>query len=168
MAKAKKKKWKVVAAFVAVVVAVGGLFTLFKKDDKLEKLNGLDFKVAAVDDEGKVYDSDTAIVTKEKISTNELTITYDDDVKIEYRIHTYTKDGVYIGPLDWMTEDYKFSVEDEGSSAVYAIIEVRPQEGVDEDGKISWREKIDYLKGIEVEYNPELIETEESGEGVEE
>ena len=155
--KAKNKKiLKIVGGVLGAVVAFGAIFSIFKADDEV-KLNSTKFEIAAVDKEGKVYESDTAIVTKDLISVNELKIEYKKDAEVEYRVHFYDGDKEYVSSTEWMQKDYEYEAV-EGIEVVYAHVEIRPLD--DDDGKVGFFEKNGYVNDIEVKYNPELLEFE--------
>lgn len=164
-AKGKKKVWKIVGIVLAAVLALGAIFTIFKADDE-KKLNAFDYEIAAVDSEGKVYESDTAIVTKDMVSVNDLKVEYTEDAEVEFRVHLYDEDGKYLSSTEWLQEDYEYKAT-EGSTAVNAHIEVRPLD--DNDGRVGFFEKGGYVNDIKVTYNPELvkIEAEDSTAGEE-
>lgn len=166
MAKAKKKGakkvWKVVGIVAAVMLGVGAIGAIFSADaNKAKTLNAFDYEISAVDAEGKVYESDVSITTKNVISVNELKIEYTKDANVEYRVHFYDKYEGFVNSTEWLQEDYEYASE-EGSEAVYAHIEIRPIE--DEDGRVDVFELSGYANDIEVSYNPEIIDVDDSEE----
>ncbi len=152
-AKGKKKVWKIVGIVLGIVLALGAIVTIFKADDE-KKLNAFDYEIAAVDAEGKVYESDTAIVTKDVVSVNKLKVEYTEEAEVEFRVHLYDEDGKYLSSTEWLQEDYEYEAV-EGSMAVNAHIEVRPLD--DNDGRVGFFEKGGYVNDIKVTYNPELV-----------
>ena len=167
MAKAKKKGakkvWKVVGIVAAVMIGIGAIGAIFSADaNKAKTLNAFDYEISAVDAEGKVYESDVSITTKDVVSVNELKIEYTKDANVEYRVHLYDEDEKYLSSTDWLQEDYEYAAE-EGSKAVYAHIQIRPIE--DEDGRVDVFELSGYANDIKVSYNSEIVDTDATEEG---
>ena len=146
----------------AVMLGFGAIGAIFNADsNKTQTLNAFNYEISAVDAEGKVYESDVSITTKDVISVNELKIEYTKDANVEYRVHLYDEDEKYLSSTNWLQEDYEY-VAEEGSEAVYAHIEIRPLE--DEDGRVDVFELSGYANDIEVSYNPEIINVDDSEE----
>lgn len=151
MAKAKMKWFHWVLVALAAIVGMGAVSGLANKDEK--KLNAFDYEQATIEG-GKVSEGEGTLVS-DYFSVNEMTVDIKDDAKVTYQIHFFDEDKKYVSSTEEVSEDFKYEAT-EGSTIVYARIEITPTD--DEDGEISFFEKIEYARQIEVTYNPELLE----------
>lgn len=155
---AKKKGSKVlkwVAIGAAALIAIGGVTALLGANDDEKTVSAFAWERSAVDEKGRIYESDAAIVT-DYISANELSIEYGKDAEFTYRVHLYNEDKEYVETTLDLTTDYEYKAAT-GSTIVYAVVEVDVPKD-DEDGKISLIEKFEYANQLTITYNPELIE----------
>lgn len=145
MAKKANLKWYhwllIGVAGIVTVSAVAGVS--YASKDEL-KLNAGAYKVADVDEQGRVYEADTAIVSK-LIETKEVELKFDKDAEITVFIHWYDKDEAFLSSTAGTTESGTVTAVE---NAEYLRIEIVHET----DTEISFTEKIEYSGMVDVIY----------------
>ena len=145
MAKKANLKWYhvvgIVAAGLVTVSAIAGVS--YASKDEL-KLNAAAYKVADVDEQGRVYEADTAIVSK-LIETKEVELKFDKDAEITVLIHWYDKDEAFLSSTAGTTESGTVTAVE---NAEYLRIEIVHET----DTEISFTEKIEYSGMVDIIY----------------
>ena len=145
MAKKANLKWYhvvgIVAAGLVTVSAVAGVS--YASKDEL-KLNAAAYKVADVDEQGRVYEADTAIVSK-LIETKEVELKFDKDAEITVLIHWYDKNEAFLSSTAGTTESGTVTAVE---NAEYLRIEIVHET----DTEISFAEKIEYSGMVDIIY----------------
>lgn len=170
MAKKNTKKiFGIAAGALAGVVAIVGLTALITRDDdKTKVLKASDYQVCMLDDTTGKTDKDNAggISTKSFYKLEDLdSIEVDKDADVKYYVNVYDEDKIFI-QVDEYTGDLKASdkIAYENLGATYFKIEI-----VDtKDEEISWLEKFDLVKAVDVTLSEGTSAEEDSEEETEE
>lgn len=136
-------------AGVAAITAVGfGVKTIvdYTKDD-LKQIS-LNYEVGNLGADGKFVDNEGTLYTKEAFGCYGLQVKPDFDSTVNYQIFYYDILDNYISSTSSLSDG--FSGESPVNGA-YARIVIEPRN--DEDGKISWAEKIKYPSQLTVKVN---------------
>ena len=144
MAKSKMKWYHwvgIAAAGIVTVSAIAGVS--YASKDEL-KLNAGAYKVADVDEQGRVYEAETAIVSK-LIETKEVELKFDKDAEVTVFIHWYDKDEAFLSSTAGTTESGTVKAVE---NAEYLRIEIVHKT----DTEISLMEKIEYSGMVDIIY----------------
>ena len=95
----------IAVAGIVTVSAIAGVS--YASKDEL-KLNAGAYKVADVDEQGRVYEAETAIVSK-LIETNEVEVEFEKDAEVTVIVHYYDKDEAYISSTAGTKENGKIT-----------------------------------------------------------
>ena len=145
MAKAKGLKWwQWLLIVLAVIVGLGAIAGVSYASRDEVKLNSAAYQVAAVDEQGRVYESKTAIVSK-FIETDEVELVFEEKAEVSVTIHYYDKDETYLSSTEAMTEETELTAPE---GATYMRIEIVHED----DDEISFLEKIEYVGQVDVIY----------------
>ena len=131
----------IVAAGIVTVSTIAGVS--YASKDEL-KLNAGAYKVADVDEQGRVYEADTAIVSK-LIETKEVELKFDKDAEVTVIIHYYDKDEAFLSSTAGTTESGTVTAIE---SAEYMRFELVHET----DTEISLMEKIEYSGMVDIIY----------------
>ncbi len=145
MAKKAGLKWWQWLAIALGVVVVGGAVagvSIASKDEL--KLNAGAYQVADVDEQGRVYEAKTAIVSK-FIETEEAEIVFEDKAEVSLQAHFYDEDEGYVSSSAVMTEDGTIALPDGAKYMRFEIVH-------EEDDEISFMDKIEYAGQVDVIY----------------
>lgn len=133
-------------AGVAAITAVGfGVKTIvdYTKDD-LKQIS-LNYEVGNLGTDGKFVDNESTLYTKEAFGCYGLQIKPDFDSTVNYQIFYYDILDNYISSTSSLSDSY---IEEAPVNGAYARIVIEPID--DEDGKISFLEKLNYSKQLTV------------------
>ena len=145
MAKKAGLKWWQWGAIALGAIVIAGTVTgvsIASKDEL--KLNAGAYQVADVDEQGRVYEAKTAIVSK-FIETDEAEIVFEDKAEISLQAHFYDKDEGYVSSSAVMTEDGTIALPDGAKYMRFEIVH-------EEDDEISFMDKIEYAGQVDVIY----------------
>lgn len=144
---AKSKTIGIVATVLSVLALAGvaASAVVLNKQVKTVELNGWDYKVATLDEEGNVDESKANVVTKKFITVDGLDIQIADEAEITYQVFFYDNDQAFISNTEAMSSDFDGTAPE---GAEYAKILITHEE----DDEITFFEKFDYVKQIEVEF----------------
>lgn len=144
MKKKTKKLLMWVGALLGAVVVLGSATALSRGDTvKLNRFTG--FEVGAVETDGKVDSEAKTNIVSNMVAVEKLTVKVGEGMT--YKIHYFDEDGEYLESTESMTSDYDENVM-KPAGAKKAIVEIT----VTDDDDISFRERLDYLKDVTVEY----------------
>ena len=149
-----KNLFKIIALAMAGIVAVTAIFFVVKaivnytKDDL--KTISPSFEVGSLGSDGKYVDDESTLYTKEAFGCSGLQIKPDFDSTVNYQIYYYDILDNYISSTEVLSEGYSGEAPLNGA---YARMVVIPQN--DEDGKISWTEKMSYPKYLTIKVKKE-------------
>lgn len=144
MAKSKMKWYHwvgIVAAGIVTVSAIAGVS--YASKDEL-KLNAGAFKVADVDEQGRVYEAETAIVSK-LIETKEAEIEFDNDSEVTVIVHYYDKDEQFISSTTGTKVDGKITAPEGAKYMRFELVH-------EDDDEISFTDKIEYCGMVDIIY----------------
>lgn len=142
--KAGLKWWQWLAIALGAIVIAGTVtgVSIASKDEV--KLNAAAYQVADVDEQGRVYEAKTAIVSK-FIETDEIEVVFEDKAEVSVQAHFFDKDEAYLSSSAVMTEDGTITLPE---GATYARIELVHET----DTEISFTEKIEYAGQVDIIY----------------
>ena len=131
-----------VAALTAVGFGVKAIVDYTKNDLKTISPS---FEVGNLGADGKFVDDESTLYTKEAFACEGLQVKLDFDNQINYQVFYYDILDNYVSTLSVLAESSGLAVP---INAAYARLVIIPTN--DEDGKISWTEKISYPKQMSV------------------
>lgn len=140
----KRKILKTISLAVLGLGVLGGVIAVtnhFIQRD--EKSITPSYEIGGLDANGKYFEDNSSIYTKERFACEGLKATLDFDSTINYQIFYYDILDNFISSSDVLTGGYS---DDAPLNGAYARIEVTPLN--DEDGKVSWSEKMKYSKQL--------------------
>ena len=145
MAKNQKMAWwKWVLIGVAAIVGVSAIAGVsYASKDEL-KLNAGAYRVADVDEQGRVYEAETACVSM-MIETTSAKLDFESKADVTVYVHYYDKDEKFLSSSEALNADVDLTAPE---NAEYMRFEIVP-EGDDE---ISALEKIEYVNQVEIVY----------------
>lgn len=142
----RKKIIKTIGLIVLGLGVLGGVIAItshfIKKDDVSIHPT---FKVGGLNANGKYVEDKTTLYTEDKFACEGLKVTLDFDATIDYQIFYYDVVDNYISSTDIMSEGFSGELP---LKCAYARIMILPNN--DDDGKISWTEKIKYANQIDI------------------
>lgn len=145
MAKGKGLKWwqwaLIGVAGIVTVSAIAGVS--YASKDEL-KLNAGAYKVADVDEQGRVYEAETAIVSKLVESTS-AELEFDDKAEVTVYVHYYDKDEKFLSSSEGLTADTTITAPE---GAEYMRFELVHKS----DDEISLLDKIEYVGQVDIVY----------------
>lgn len=148
----KLKTKKILKTFSLVLLGlatIGGVTTLTTHLIKNDKVTiHPTFEVGGLNAQGKYEEDKSTLYTKEKFACEGLQATLDFDSTINYQIFYYDILDNFVSSTDVITKGYSVSAPTNGA---YARIEIIPTN--DEDGKISFKEKYNYSKQLNLKVN---------------
>lgn len=144
MAKSKMKWYHWLLVGVAGIVTVSAIAGVsYASKDEL-KLNAGAFKVADVDEQGRVYEAETAIVSK-LIETKEVEIEFDKDAEVTVIVHYYDKDENFLSSTAGTTKDGKVTAPEGAEYMRFELVH-------EKDDEISFTDKIEYCGMVDIIY----------------
>ena len=139
----------IVLSCIMLFGAIFGLVSLFRQDKTTKEINPT-YSVGALDmSTGKYVETKSAIYTKEGIECQGLTTSLDFDAVVKYQLYFYSEHDEFIHTTGTLTS--VFNSTDVPVYAKYVRIVVIPNE----DENISWLERFDYAKQLNVEVDKE-------------
>ena len=152
MAKRTGKGWLwIVGGIVAGVVLLGSVVGITRSDDKEKTLNTwFGYEVGAIAEDGDFERSEKTNIVSDLVEVKGLKVEVDDE-KLSYVVHYYDKDEKYISSTESFTGKYDATEMVIPDDAKYARVEIT----VSDDDEISLKERLEYLKDVEVKYTPE-------------
>ncbi|MDE7263242.1 MAG: hypothetical protein K2N64_01095 [Anaeroplasmataceae bacterium] len=139
----RKNKIKIIKAISGIILGLGVLGGVIAITNHFVRKDEVSihptFEVGGLNANGKYEEDKTTLYTKEKFACEGLKATLDFDSTINYQIFYYDILDNFISSTDVLKEGYSGTAPLNGA---YARIEITPIN--DEDGKISWTEKIKY------------------------
>lgn len=148
--KTKKILKKIGLAILAVAIIggsaaiVNGLVERSKEDYKETRLS---WDVGGITSAGKFdTDCDDAIYTKNAIECSGVELYADFDSSINFEVHFYDENGEWLSKMD--NTGLQLKVDEMPDDATSIRIVIRPTN--DEDGKISYLEKLEYANQLTV------------------
>ena len=142
-------KWVVV--FLLVIGLIGAVITLFVMLDRqttVTEIGAEAYKIAALNEDGEEVESDKSIVTRNAFTTDGMTVVFDADAKVTYKLYFYDEDEKLLSATDDLAEDYSGTIPEK---AVWAKAVITPTE--DEDGKVSLTEVFGYASALTITVN---------------
>ena len=146
---ANSNKRKITALFVLValiVTALIGVIITLDRTITTETLASIDYKIGALDEDGKFDDSKASIVTKDFNTVDGLTVEFNEDAEVTVRIFFYDEEEEFLSATEELSSDYTF-VETE--SVEYFKIVITPTD----DEEITLFEKGGYVKQLKVTFD---------------
>lgn len=134
-----------VAALTAVGFGVKAIVDYTKND--LKKIT-LSYDVGNLGADGKYVADESTLYTKEAFGCYGLQVKPDFDSAVNYQIFYYDILDNYISSTEVMSDGY---IGEAPLNGAYARIVIEPKE--DEDGKISWTERVSYPKQLSIKIN---------------
>ena len=143
-------KWVIV--FLLILGLIATTVTLFVKVDRqttVTEIGAEAYKIGVLDDSGAETDGDTAIVTRNAVTTDGLKADIADDATVTYTLYFYDADGEFISKTEALSEDFDGSEIPENAET--AKIVITPTD--DEDGKVDLTEVLGYAGQVTVTVN---------------
>ena len=142
-------KWFIV--FLLLIAIIGAVVTLFIQVDRnttVTEIGAEAYKIAALNEDGEEVESDKSIVTRNAFTTDGMTVVFDADAKVTYKLYFYDEDEKLLSATDGLAEDYSGTIPEK---AVWAKAVITPTE--DEDGKVSLTEVFGYASALTITVN---------------
>lgn len=142
-------KWFIV--FLLLIAIIGAVVTLFIQVDRnttVTEIGAEAYKIAALNEDGEEVESDKSIVTRNAFTTDGMTVVFDADAKVTYKLYFYDEDEKLLSATDDLAEDYSGTIPEK---AVWAKAVITPTE--DEDGKVSLTEVFGYASALTITVN---------------
>lgn len=142
-------KWFIV--FLLLIAIIGAVVTLFIQVDRnttVTEIGAEAYKIAALNEDGEEVESDKSIVTRNAFTTDGMTVDFDADAKVTYKLYFYDEDEKLLSATDDLAEDYSGTIPEK---AVWAKAVITPTE--DEDGKVSLTEVFGYASALTITVN---------------
>ena len=146
---ANSNKRKITALFVLValiVTALIGVIITLDRTITTETLASIDYKIGALDEDGKFDDSKASIVTKDFNTVDGLTVEFNEDAEVTVKIFFYDEDEKFVSATEELSSDYTF-VETDGVK--YFKVVITPTD----DNDITLFEKSGYAKQVTITIN---------------
>ena len=142
----KNKKLGIVATVLSVLALVGVASTAVVLNDQIDEveLKFWDYKVATLDAEGEVDESEANVVTKDFITVDGLQIKVADEAEITYQVFFYDGEEDYISNTEALVTDFDATTIPETAEYVKILITH------EKDDEIDGGEKNEYSKMLEV------------------
>ena len=132
-------KWFIV--FLLLIAIIGAVVTLFIQVDRnttVTEIGAEAYKIAALNEDGEEVESDKSIVTRNAFTTDGMTVVFDADAKVTYKLYFYDEDEKLLSATDDLAEDFSGTI-------------ITPTE--DEDGKVSLTEVFGYASALTITVN---------------
>ena len=142
-------KWFIV--FLLLIAIIGAVVTLFIQVDRnttVTEIGAEAYKIAALNEDGEEVESDKSIVTRNAFTTDGMTVDFDADAKVTYKLYFYDEDEKLLSATDDLAEDFSGTIPEK---AVWAKAVITPTE--DEDGKVSLTEVFGYASALTITVN---------------
>ena len=142
-------KWFIV--FLLLIAIIGAVVTLFIQVDRnttVTEIGAEAYKIAALNEDGEEVESDKSIVTRNAFTTDGMTVVFDADAKVTYKLYFYDEDEKLLSATDDLAEDFSGTIPEK---AVWAKAVITPTE--DEDGKVSLTEVFGYASALTITVN---------------
>lgn len=140
----KVAKWAAIT--LAIIVVIGICLSVVSALSQDTKEIRPSFTRGSLNEQGKVLESNTELVTKKYFKCRGLTITLDEDSDVTYQVFYFDKHEEFISSSEIITGDY----DGEGmpENAVYARLVVMPD--IDEDETLSWFGNFKYINQLTI------------------
>ena len=144
MAKTKKKwlPW-VLGAVGVIILGSAATGVVHASKDEL-KLNAAAYKVAGVDDQGRVYESDATLVSK-LYETKKAELDFEDKASVKVIVHYYDANEAYLSSSTEYTADATVTAPTNAEYMRFQIIH-------ESDTQISTSEKFEYVSQVDISY----------------
>lgn len=142
-------KWFIV--FLLLIAIIGAVVTLFIQVDRnttVTEIGAEAYKIAALNEDGEEVESDKSIVTRNAFTTDGMTVDFDADAKVTYKLYFYDEDEKLLSATDDLAEDFSGTIPEK---AVWTKAVITPTE--DEDGKVSLTEVFGYASALTITVN---------------
>lgn len=147
------KTWKKILviglACITLVGAIAGISALFRESDTNEQpktnISSSAFSVGGLTEDGKFFETESSIYTKDAFECQGLTITPDFESTVKYQVYFYAPNYKFMSSTD-LIEDV-FTHEAIPTDAQYARIVITPND----DQKISWYEVSGYARQLDIQ-----------------
>lgn len=144
----KTKNMLIVGAIILAFVMIAGLFAKIGNMETNKNLGVTSYAVGAINDSGKVIDSELSIYTKDYHKIKDAKITLSDDATISYRLYYYTEDKTFVSKSDSFTADYDTTKTP--ATAVYFRVVIVPAQVDGEAVKINALGMNKYVNQIKI------------------
>ena len=111
-------------------------------------VTGVRIQLCVLNEDGEEVESDKSIVTRNAFTTDGMTVVFDADAKVTYKLYFYDEDEKLLSATDDLAEDFSGTIPEK---AVWAKAVITPTE--DEDGKVSLTEVFGYASALTITVN---------------
>lgn len=124
---------------IGIIASIIALFVKLDRQTNIVTIGGESYSIGAIDESGKITDSDASIYLRKAVTTEGLKCELKQDAKIKYRLYFYDKDGGFLSASEELQVDFDGNVP-KGAESVRVVITPI----ADGDGEISVIEILGY------------------------